>query len=104
MKTNEVTGRFKSGEVGIAIELGRPGTGARFRDVEKVTQAVAKLGVELEPQNPLTFLITDSTTGRIDEDVLDEKVYEITRKDAPQETQKDLISVRSFKQRHKDEE
>ena len=74
MKTNEVTGRFKSGEVGIAIELGRPGTGARFRDVEKVTQAVAKLGVELEPQNPLTFLITDSTTGRIDEDVLDEKV------------------------------
>lgn len=74
MKTNEVTGRFKRGEVGIAVELGRPGTGARFRDVEKVTQAMAQLGVEFEPQNPLTFLLVDKTRGGMDEQVLDEKV------------------------------
>lgn len=74
MKTNEVTGRFKGGEVGIAIELGRPGTGARFRDVEKVTQAMAKLGVKFEPQNPATFLLANKTTGKMNEEVLDEKV------------------------------
>ena len=44
MKTNGVTGRFRSGQVGIGIELGRPGTGARFRDVEKVTHPMAQLG------------------------------------------------------------
>ena len=74
IKTNEVTGRFKSGEVGIAIEPGRPGTGVRFHDVEKVTQAMAQLGVEFEPQNPVTFLLTDKTTGKMNEEVLDEKV------------------------------
>lgn len=36
MKTNDVTGRFKRGRVGMAAELGRPGTGAFFVDVEKV--------------------------------------------------------------------
>lgn len=74
MKTNEVTGRFKSGEVGIAIELGRPGTGARFCDVERATRAVARLGVAFEPQNPVTFLLADKTTGRMNQEVLDEKV------------------------------
>jgi len=74
MKTNDVTGRFKRGEVGIAIELGRPGTGSRFRDVEKVTEAMAQLGVEFEPQNPLTFLLADKRTGKMKEQVLGEKV------------------------------
>jgi formate hydrogenlyase subunit 6/NADH:ubiquinone oxidoreductase subunit I len=35
MKTNEVTGRFKPGMTGVAIEVGRPITGARMYDVEK---------------------------------------------------------------------
>ena len=74
MKTNEVTGRFKRGWVGMGLEFGRPGTGTRFRDVEKATQALAKLGVEFEPKNPVTFLIEDVKTGKIKEEVLDEKV------------------------------
>lgn len=74
MKTNEVTGRFKSGEVGIGIELGRPGTGARFHDVERVAQAMALLGVRFEPRNPVTSLMTDRATGKINEEVLSEKV------------------------------
>ena len=74
MKTNDVTGRFKGGEAGVAIELGRPGTGARFRDVQKVTMAMAELGVEFEPKNPVTFLLVDRETGEIDPQVLNEKV------------------------------
>ena len=42
MKTNDITGRFLPGHLGIAIELGRPGTGASFVDVQKVTRACAE--------------------------------------------------------------
>jgi NAD-dependent dihydropyrimidine dehydrogenase PreA subunit len=66
MKTNEVTGRFKRGFAGIAIELGRPGTGTRFHDVEKVAKAVAEFGVEFEEHNPVTKLMSDRKTGEID--------------------------------------
>lgn len=74
MKTNEVTGRFKRGHAGVAVELGRPGTGTRFRDVEKVAMAVAPLGVSFEPHNPVTHLMADKTTGRIKPEILNEKV------------------------------
>jgi len=36
MKTNDVTGRFVEGEVGFAVEMGRPGVSTSFADVEKV--------------------------------------------------------------------
>jgi NAD-dependent dihydropyrimidine dehydrogenase PreA subunit len=61
MKTNDVTGRFKHGQVGIAVEVGRPGVGTRFSEVEKLTMALVGR-VELEPLNPLTQLI-DGATG-----------------------------------------
>jgi len=74
MKTNDVTGRFKHGWVGIGIELGRPTLGTRFRDVEKVAKAVSALGVAFESANPVTELMTDPSTGTFRTDVLDEKV------------------------------
>lgn len=74
MKTNEVTGRFKFGFVGVAIELGRPILGARFYDVEKVAQAVAGLGVEFERMNPTTSLMSDPRNGKFKQDILNEKV------------------------------
>jgi ferredoxin len=74
IKANDVTGRLRRGDVGFVIELGRPGLGARIRDFEKVTRALAPLGVTFEPQNPLTMLIKDTTTGQMDQVVLDEKV------------------------------
>jgi hypothetical protein len=64
MKTNDVTGRYKDGEVGIAAELGRPCQGFYFRDLEKITMAMSQLGAEFEPENPLTSLL-DKKTGRI---------------------------------------
>ncbi len=74
MKTNDVTGRFKWGEAGVAIELGRPGIGTRFHDVQKVTRAMAEFGVQFESQNPVTFLLADPKRGEIAPEVLNEKV------------------------------
>src|SRR3972149_5111539 len=74
IKSNDVTGRLWWGNVGFVIELGRPGLGARLRDFEKVTQVLAPLGIIFEPQNPLTSLIMDKSTGKMDPLVLDEKV------------------------------
>lgn len=62
MKTNDVTGRFREGEVGFAIEMGRPGISTSFVDVEKVAVALAGM-VEFEPLNPVTVLM-DPETGR----------------------------------------
>lgn len=64
MKTNDTTGRFKEGEVGIGAEIGRPGVGFRFGDLEKVTMAMKRIGVEPEPNNPVLVLL-DPETGRI---------------------------------------
>lgn len=74
IKTNDVTNRLKAGECGLVVELGRPGLGARFHDVQKVAMALAPLGVSFEPKNPLTALMTDTATGALRADVLNEKV------------------------------
>lgn len=74
VKTNEVTGRLKKGWLALAVELGRPITGARFRDVEKLAQSLAKFEVHFEPKNPVTALMVDTSTGKINEDILNEKV------------------------------
>jgi ferredoxin len=74
IKTNDVTGRLGPGDVGFVVELGRPGIGARFRDFEKVAMRLAKVGVAFEPANPVTVLMSDKSTGKFREDVLDEKV------------------------------
>ncbi len=74
VKTNDVTGRVKRGRVGMAMEFGRPGVGTDFFDVERMTVALAKLGVNFEPNNPLTHLMEDVRTGKIKDDVKGERV------------------------------
>ena len=74
IKTNDVTGRLGRGEAGIVVELGRPGVGAHFRDVQTVAMSLAPLGAEFEPFNPVTQLMEDVETGRMREEILDEKV------------------------------
>jgi len=74
MKTNEVTCRYKRGIYGMAFELGRPGVGARFYDVEKVAKALATVNVEFEENNPVTKLMVDRKKGLINPEVLGEKV------------------------------
>lgn len=73
VKTNDVTGRVKRGEVGFALEFGRPSIGCKIRDVEVVTVPLAQMGIEFEPCNPLTSLL-DEKTGRVHDDVRDEKI------------------------------
>ncbi|MBS4022454.1 MAG: 4Fe-4S binding protein [Dethiobacter sp.] len=75
MKTNDVSGRFCQGEVGFGVEVGRPNTGTRLRDVEKVGMAIAKVGVQWETEgNPTYYLMTDPASGKMRDDVLEEKV------------------------------
>ena len=74
VKTNDISGRVKVGEVGFTIEFGRPGVGARFREIQLMSQALAELGVSFEKKNPITSLMSDVATGTIREDILDEKV------------------------------
>ena len=79
MKTNDVTGRFKKHEYGICIDMGRPGIGCRLRDAEKVAMAVVAAGLELEgPEaTPLAKIMTDVSTGKIREDLLNTNLLSV---------------------------
>ena len=75
MKTNDISGRFKDDDVGIALEFGRPGVGFKFKDIEKASVALAKAGASFEPLNPYSVLI-EPKTGKIKKefrDVLNER-------------------------------
>jgi len=74
IKSNDVSGRIRKGEAGIVVEMGRPGVGAYFREIEKVAMALAKLKPHFEKQNPVTQLMEDTGTGKMKEEVLNEKV------------------------------
>src|SRR4026209_2458844 len=65
VKTNDVTGRVGPGEIGFTIELGRPGVGVRFRDIQEMCLALAAAGVAFEKKNPITSLMSDVATGTI---------------------------------------
>jgi hypothetical protein len=74
VKTNDVTGRVGLGEVGFTIELGRPGVGVRFYEIQEMSRALARANVAFEKKNPVTSLMSDVATGSIREDILNEKV------------------------------
>ena len=74
IKTNDITGRIGHGEAGVVIDLGRPGAGVFFHEIDKMTRALAPLDVTFERQNPLTALMDDARRGGLREDVLQEKV------------------------------
>ncbi|KJS22407.1 MAG: (4Fe-4S)-binding protein [Clostridiaceae bacterium BRH_c20a] len=74
VKTNDVTGRVKKGEVGIGIEVGRPCLGTSYTEVEKITKALADIGITYEADNPLTSLMEDPITGTFIEDAKKSKV------------------------------
>ncbi|MFC2016307.1 DUF362 domain-containing protein [Chloroflexota bacterium] len=73
-KTNDVTGQFRKGFVGVTAEMGRPGTGVKFTDVQKVAQAMARTKVNFAANNPVTHLMTDQATGDLNPEILNEKV------------------------------
>lgn len=74
MKCNDVTARVKRGEVGVAMEFGRPGIATRLGDIEKMSMALAAVGVTFERKNPVFALLADPGTGRLKPEVVNERV------------------------------
>src|SRR6476659_2136296 len=94
VKTNDVTDRVGIGQVGFTIELGRPGIGARFRDFQEMSRALAKAGVSFEKNNPITTLMSDVATGDIRPDILNEKVMSaIIEIKVPVERTEEIIHI-----------
>ena len=74
VKTNEVSGRVLRGEIGLAIEMGRPFLGARLSELEKVFSPLAAMGVHFEARNPTTQILEADGPCRVREDLRGEKV------------------------------
>jgi ferredoxin len=74
VKTNDVTRRVAIGEAGFVVEFGRPAVGVYFRDIHRMTSALADAGAVFEERNPITQLMSDRQRGTIQADILNEKV------------------------------
>lgn len=74
-KSNDVINRVVPGEVGMAIEFGRPTLGMDLTNIQKVTRAMAKAGfTKIEPENPFNDLIQNYSTGDLKPELMGEKV------------------------------
>lgn len=73
-KTNDRTGKFKRGDVGLAVELGRPNTGTYLYNAEKIIQTLMKAGAEMAEKSPMTALISDKAAGTLRDDIKKERV------------------------------
>jgi hypothetical protein len=98
MKTNDVTGRYRRGEYGMALEFGRPGTGTRISEIEKVLKVLLTMNVEVEKNNPVFLLLEDEKTGKMKPEVVREKVLSAIlefkfKEDQLEETVKTLLPV-----------
>lgn len=75
VKTNDVTGVVPNLDyISLAVEMGRPSVGSSFADLEKVSMAVAPYALKFEENNPVTALMVDRKTGKLDPSVLGESV------------------------------
>ncbi len=95
-KTNDVTGKFARGEYGVLFEFGRPGTGTRFTEVQKITQAVCARGLHILKDNPVYGLLEDPKTGRIRPEFLHEKVLSVILEIKIREEQLPLVVQEIF--------
>jgi NAD-dependent dihydropyrimidine dehydrogenase PreA subunit len=74
-KSNDVTHRVGSDEVGVAIEIGRPTIGMSILEIQKITRAIARAGVhKIESHNPIHSMIADEATGDLKPEMLGERV------------------------------
>jgi hypothetical protein len=74
-KSNDVINRVVPGEVGMAIEFGRPTLGMDLRNIQKVTRAMAKAGfTKIEPENPFNDMIQNYESGDLKPELMGEKV------------------------------
>jgi len=73
-KTNDRTGKFKRGEVGVLVELGRPNTGTSLKNAERIIQTLMQVGAEMAQKSPLTALLCDKTKGILPDELREERV------------------------------
>src|SRR4030042_791273 len=74
-KTNDVTESGGPGEVGVAIEVGRPTLGMGLEDLQRITRALARSGItEIETHNPIHSMIADPASGDLKAEMLKERV------------------------------
>ncbi len=73
-KTNDVTGKFGKGEYGLLVEFGRPGTGTRLTEIEKITTMMCRMNIPILEDNPLYGLLEENMSGKFKEEYVNEKV------------------------------
>lgn len=73
-KTNDRTGRFKRGQVGVVVDLGRPCTGAYLEDAERICRALLKSGAAMSENSPFTGLLQDKEAGILPDELRRERV------------------------------
>jgi NAD-dependent dihydropyrimidine dehydrogenase PreA subunit len=95
MKTNDIRGIFGGNILGVAMELGRPGVSQSFKDLEKVSMAVAKIpGIIFADKNPVTTNMVDTKTGKLKDDLLGERTMSaIVECEVPREQLGAMIDV-----------
>lgn len=77
IKTNDLRGIYTADRIGVSAEIGRPGVGASFRDVQCITRALALTGANFAADNPLIELIVDTARGDLMAEILDERVLSV---------------------------
>lgn len=76
MKTNDVTGRFKKGEVGFAIDIGRPFVGVTFAEISRFIKTLNTVGVIWERANPILYLLKGGLeVGEFPDELKDVKIH-----------------------------
>jgi NAD-dependent dihydropyrimidine dehydrogenase PreA subunit len=74
-KTNDVTLRCGPGQVGVAIEVGRPTLGMGLKDIQEITRALAQSGYfKIEANNPVNSMVLNHETGDLKPELLDERI------------------------------
>lgn len=77
IKTNDVCRLYVDDRIGVSAEIGRPGVGASFYDVQVITRALAESGARFTADNPLMELMVDPALGLLDPKVLNERVLSV---------------------------
>ncbi len=70
-----MTNRVGPGEVGVAIEVGRPTLGMDLINIQKITRTMAQAGItDIEPENPFNDMIQNKKTGDLKPELMGERV------------------------------
>jgi hypothetical protein len=73
-KTNDVVGKFGRGEYGLLLEFGRPGTGTRLTEIEKITTVVREMNFDIIEDNPLYGILQEDMSGKFKPEYVNEKI------------------------------